>query len=81
MKIQGVVQLQIPIYFNNNGTELELDNISIKEITDDTNIPRINYEGFSYQDSLGNEEVVNGDFAIDSNWNKGNGWSISGGKC
>ena len=58
------------IYFNNNGTELELDNISVKEITDDTDLPRINYEGFSYQDSLGSEEVVNGDFATDSNWVK-----------
>ena len=56
-------------------------NISIKEITDDTNIPRINYEGFSYQDALGNELVTNGDFATDSNWSKGGGWSISGGKA
>jgi len=40
-----------------------ITNISVKEITDDTNIPRINYEGFSYQDSLGSEEIVNG------NWN------------
>ena len=31
------------IYFNNNGTELELDNISVKEITDDTDLPRIDY--------------------------------------
>ena len=38
-------------------------NISVKEITDDTDLPRINYEGFSYQDSLGSEEVVNGDFS------------------
>ena len=28
---------------------------------------------------LGNELVVNGDFANDSDWNKGEGWSISGG--
>ena len=41
-------------------------NISVKEITDDTDLPRINYEGFSYQDSLGSEEVVNGDFATNS---------------
>ena len=54
-------------------------NISVIEITDDTNLPRINYEGFSYQDSLGSEEVVNGDFATDSDWSKQTGWSISGG--
>ena len=32
-----------------------ISNISVVEITDDTNLPRINYEGFSYQDSLGSE--------------------------
>ena len=37
-------------------------NISVIEITDDTNLPRINYEGFSYQDALGSElEIANGD--------------------
>ena len=46
-----------------------ITNISVKEITDDTDLPRINYEGFSYQDSLGSEEVVNGDFSNGSaNW-------------
>ena len=62
-----------------NSTDASITNISVKEITDDTDLPRINYEGFSYQDSLGSEEIVNGDFATDSNWNKGSGWSISGG--
>ncbi len=28
---------------------------------------------------IGNELVTNGDFATDSDWNKGTGWSISGG--
>ena len=50
------------------GTEFTITNISVKEITDDTDIPRINYSGFSYQDSLGSELVVNGDFSVDSNW-------------
>ena len=44
-------------------------NISVIEITDDTNLPRINYEGFSYQDALGSEEIVNGGFSNGSaNW-------------
>jgi hypothetical protein len=30
----------------------EIDNISVKEVTDDTNLPRINYEGFSYENGL-----------------------------
>jgi len=30
---------------------------------------------------IGDEEVTNGDFATDSDWIKGTGWSISGGKA
>ena len=52
-----------------------ITNISIIEISSDTNLPRINYEGFSYQDALGSEEIVNGnwyshrgaDFTINNN--------------
>ena len=55
--------------------------VSVIEITDDTSLPRINYEGFSYQDALGSEEVVNGTFSSDTAWNKGTGWSISGGSA
>ena len=40
-----------------------ITNISIIEITDDTDLPRINYEGFSYQENLGDEEILNGDFS------------------
>jgi hypothetical protein len=65
--------------FCNNSFTGSIDNISVIEITDDTNLPRINYEGFSYQDSLGSEKIVNGDFATDSNWSKGTGWSIANG--
>ena len=46
-----------------------ITNITIIEITDDTSLPRINYEGFSYQDALGSEEVVNGGFDNgNANW-------------
>ena len=62
-----------PIKFEFNAFNLgwvgTLDNISVKEITDDTDLPRINYEGFSYQDSLGSEIIVGGDFSYDSGWN------------
>ena len=54
------------------GTAFTITNIKIIEITDDTNLPRINYEGFSFQDALGSELITNGDFATDSNWNKTN---------
>jgi len=55
-----------------------ISNISVVEITDDTNLPRINYEGFSYQDSLGSELVNNGDFSDGTNgWNAAGGGSIS----
>ena len=30
---------------------------------------------------LGSEEVINGEFATDSDWDKGTGWTISGGKA
>ena len=30
---------------------------------------------------IGDEQIVNGDFATDSDWTKGSGWSISGGKA
>ena len=53
--------------------------VSVIEITDDTNLPRINYEGFSYQDALGSELVTNGDFATDSDWILSSGSTISGG--
>ena len=38
----------------------EIDNISVIEITDDTNLPRISYENFSYQDALGSELITSG---------------------
>ena len=63
-----------PASFNGSIT-----NISVIEITTDTSLPRINYEGFSYQDALGSELVTNGDFATDSNWNKDANWSIANG--
>ena len=66
------------LYIVSNNFTGSVTNISVIEITDDTNLPRINYEGFSYQDALGSELVTNGDFATDSDWSKGSGWSISG---
>ncbi len=35
--------------------------------------------GFETSETLGREEVVNGDFATDSDWTKENGWSIANG--
>ena len=69
------------MFFRTSATAFNgsITNISVIEITDDTNLPRINYEGFSYQDALGSELVTNGDFATDSDWVKGLGWSIGGG--
>ena len=68
-------------------TSFEVTNISVIEITDETSLPRINYEGFSYQDALGSEEIVNGDFSDGSaDWNftnvgGSNGWRISNSKA
>jgi len=75
----NVSNLGLKRNFGGSGAVWEITNFSVIEITDDTNLPRINYEGFSYQDALGSELITNGDFATDTGWNKGAGWSISGG--
>ena len=42
----------------NQACDIDITNISVIEITTETSLPRINYEGFSYQDALGSEELV-----------------------
>jgi hypothetical protein len=69
------------LYLGGGSFTGTITNISIIEITDDTNLPRINYEGFSYQDSLGSELVTNGDFATDTGWSKSANTTISGGQA
>jgi len=64
-----------------NTATYSITNISVIQITDDTNLPRINYEGFSYQDALGSELITNGGFDTDSDWVLGSGATISGGKA
>ena len=63
------------IYFNRLSaiSNITITNVNIVEITTDTSLPRINYEGFSYQDALGSEEIVNGSFDDGIT-----GWSTSG---
>ena len=68
-------------WFTNGTANFDISNISIIEISTDTNLPRINYEGFSYQDALGSEEISNGSFDTDSDWDLGTGWTISGGSA
>ena len=41
-----------PIYVLSQGFDGTIDNISVKEVTDDTDLPRINYEGFTYENGL-----------------------------
>ena len=62
------------LQFNQNAFRGSVTNISIIEITDDTNLPRINYEGFSYQDALGNELIDYSTFTSSSA-----SWSLVGG--
>jgi|GEM_PF-737171 len=62
------------------GVEADITNITTIEITDDTNLPRINYEGFSYQDDLGSEQVVNGGFDDGENdWDFSGDWELVNG--
>jgi len=56
----------LEILRNSGVTDISITNISVIEITDDTNLPRINYEGFSYQDALGSELVVNPSWVVQS---------------
>ena len=68
----------IAFYRNTSNVDITLNSVSLIEITDDTNLPRINYEGFSYQDVLGSEEVVNGGFDTNlNNWTDYGGTTIS----
>ena len=60
------------------NVDLTLNSVNLIEITTDTSLPRINYEGFSYQDVLSSELVTNGSFDSDTAWNKNSNWSISG---
>ena len=65
-------------YLRNLSNEITIDNISVIEITTDTSLPRINYEGFSYQDALGSEQIVNGGFDTNlNNWTDYGGTTIS----
>ena len=77
----------IDYVFTSNGNGLvefvgqsftgSITNISVIEISTDTSLPRINYEGFSYQDALGSELVTNGDFSDGSTgWAFAAGWSV-----
>ena len=66
---------------SSSNNDITITNISVIEITDDTNLPRINYEGFSYQDALGSELITNGDFSDGStDWTL-NDWTIADGKA
>ena len=67
--------------FVSEGGVMDIDNISIKEITDATDLPRLNYDNITWQDTYGSELVTNGGFDTDSNWTKGTGWSVSNGKA
>ncbi len=66
---------------------LVIDNISVKEITSaDMDVTRatagtrVDENGLvNYAEVIGSELVANGDFATDSDWNKLNGSTISGG--
>ena len=70
--------------------DVSIDNVSVKEVLNDgdfdfsrsSSATRVNSEGLIEVASvLGSEEIVNGDFATDSDWIKGSGWTISGDKA
>jgi len=53
--------------------------ITVKEITNYTEANAASEIEYSQENVFGAEEVVNGDFATDSDWNKGHLWTINNG--
>lgn len=49
--------------------------------TDRLDVPRITYGNFDYITTYGDEDVVNGNFATDTDWAKDFEWTIAGGKA
>jgi len=82
--VANLSSLRFLAYSNFIGS---IDNVSVKEvISADLDLvrgsaaTRTNANGnVDSIDKLGVEEIVNGDFATDSDWDKGTGWSISNG--
>ena len=72
-------------YPNPVATTFDLDFDTIAEqftFTRGSEATFVNAQGLiESTNELGAELVTNGDFATDSDWNKGSGWSISGGKA
>jgi len=71
---------------NTSNKSVVWDDVSIREITNAVtyqNIAQDVRDTYTLVDGdwLGDELVVNGDFATDSDWTKGTGWTISGGKA
>ena len=72
-------------YPNPVATTFDLDFDTIAEqftFTRGSEATFVNEQGLiESTNQIGPELVTNGDFATDSDWNKGSGWSISGGKA
>jgi len=66
-------------FIGESGNTGTIDNVSVVEVIED-DVPRIDYTGSTFDiPVLGDELVVNGDFATDTNWIKQSGWSIANG--
>ncbi len=52
-------------FYSTNNFIGSIDNVSVIEITDDTDLPRINYTNFDYEDVLGDELASPLDFTSD----------------
>ena len=58
------------VYFKRGAGSVvsSIDNVSVKEITDATDLPRLNYDNITWQDTYGSELITNGGFDANSNW-------------
>ena len=78
---EGVASSATLSIMGNPTFEGSVSSISVKEITDATDLPRLNYDDITWQDALSDELITNGGFYTDSGWTKGTGWSIEDGKA
>ena len=79
----GITVKEITNYTEANAASEIESSVEGNNAVEYKNIPQSARELYSLEDDtwVGSELVVNGDFATDSDWNLGPGWTISGGKA
>ena len=80
----GITVKEVTNYTEANAASEIESSVEGNNAVEYKNIPQSARELYSLEDDIwvgSNELVTNGDFATDSDWDKGTGWTISGGKA